>query len=105
MKKYLLLTFLSLYGVAANAVENTITVLGVVHPSANSVRATELLQRVAISWPTSTGTTITLANGGGLVSLTFATSGTDNDQRTAAMRGGPVFLDSFRGRDKWSPAV
>ena len=21
------------------------------------------------------------------------------------VRGGPVFLDSFRGRDKWNPAV
>jgi hypothetical protein len=25
--------------------------------------------------------------------------------RTTAYRGGPAFLDSFRGRDKWKPAV
>ena len=39
-------------------------------------------------------------------SFHYALAARYNRQRAAAeLRGGPAFLDSFRGRDKWSPAV
>jgi len=60
----LLLALFTSYSVTANAVETNITILGVRFNNSNAPRAQVLMDRVATSWPTSTGTTITLANGG-----------------------------------------
>jgi hypothetical protein len=72
------------FSFALHATETEITMIGIVLPGANSTRATELLQRVAISWPPSIGTTIKLANGGANLAMTSTTSGTDHAQLDAA---------------------
>jgi hypothetical protein len=79
-----LLALFAFQGVAANAVETTITILGVRFSGANSTQAGNLLTQVAQYWPTATGTTITLANGGIPLSIGTALSGTDEQQMNQA---------------------
>ena len=80
----LILALALVVNVPVQALESEITVLGVTLPNADLGVAQSLLGSLVTYWPTTTGVTVKLANGGSALPMTSTTSGDHAAQLTAA---------------------
>ncbi len=80
----LILVIVYFLSVSVYALETEITVLGVTLPGANINQANTYLNSLISYWPTSTGTTVKLANGGVTIPIASTPSGSADVQLSAA---------------------